>query len=351
MPADQLWALPDGPVKVVFDDGVVETNARATIYSAYMWRMYTRYPKTPALTSHHLGERRIGSDTHLDLLGNVMWDWFQDYNGEVDVETLSKLVYEDTNRIYNDFTYRLESYVRTLSILDFMEVINHPEIKTANEQVQPTQLAIDHCYKKIKEVLRDPTIGLNARELAEQILTEELENELLDPKERQLRDMERELSALRAAREEEARAKQEAELSVREQAEVAKWTKVYQEEFPKALAAAGLPLNPSHVEALKNALISDLERGLDTPLEALAKEVKEELRSSQKSYVSELDPETLFDLLGPDNYKRLSEFVSQKHRPAPPPKEAAPKKEASLASTLTKEERIARMAKKLQELG
>lgn len=156
MPADQLWALPDGPMKVVFDDGVLETNARATIYSAYMWQMYTRYPKTPALVGHHLGDRRIGSDTHLDLLGKVMWDCYDAYNGEIAVETLSKLVYEDTNRIYNDFTYRLESYVRTISILDFMEVINHPEIKAANEQVQPNQLSIDHCYKKIKEVLRDP---------------------------------------------------------------------------------------------------------------------------------------------------------------------------------------------------
>lgn len=155
MDPDTLWALPEGVMKVVFDDGVVETTTRATIYSAYMWGMYIRYPKTPALCAHHLGDRRVGSNTHLDLLGKVMWDCYDAYEGKVDVEELCKFVYEATNRIFNEFTYRLEASVRSLSILDFIDVIEEPEIKAANDAVEPTQRSIDGCYTVIKKVLLD----------------------------------------------------------------------------------------------------------------------------------------------------------------------------------------------------
>ena len=160
---DELWQLPDGPMKVIFDDGVLETNSRATIYSAYMWGLYTLYPKTPALMAHHLGDKRVGSTTHLDLLGRVMWDCYDAYEADVPlaerrafIESLSRYVYQATNRIYNDFTYRLESYVRTLSILDFIDVIHHPAIKAANDKVQPNQRSIDHTYTVIGQVLKDP---------------------------------------------------------------------------------------------------------------------------------------------------------------------------------------------------
>ena len=161
MDVDTLWSLPDGVMKVVFDDGVVETTTRATIYSAYMWGLYKRYPKTPALCAHHLGDRRVGSDTHMDLLGKVMWDCYDAYNGKLEVEELCRVIYQATNKIYNDFTYRLEASVKSLSILDFIEVIHHPLIRAANDAVEPTQRSIDATYSIIKKVLNDPRELIN----------------------------------------------------------------------------------------------------------------------------------------------------------------------------------------------
>ena len=160
---DALWQIPDGPMKVVFDDGILETHGRATIFSAYSWPFYVLYPKTPALMCHHLGEKRVGGSTNLDLLGLVMWDCFDAYAPETPethhvpfIEELCRRTYQAINLFYNVMTYRLESYVRTLSIYDFMEVINHAVIKQANDSVQPTQLSIDHCFRKIKGVILDP---------------------------------------------------------------------------------------------------------------------------------------------------------------------------------------------------
>lgn len=160
MPKDELWALPEGPIRVEFDDGVLETKRRATIFSAYMWGLYALYPKTPALKKHHLKgtdpTAQVTSDTHLKLLGHTFWACYDAYDRTVPIERLCLLTYQAVNRIYNDFTYRLEAHVRTLSILDFMDVIFHPDILKANQQVQPTQTSIDGVYRVIEKVLRDP---------------------------------------------------------------------------------------------------------------------------------------------------------------------------------------------------
>jgi hypothetical protein len=179
LPKAELWQLSDGPIKVVFDDGVVESHGRATIYSTYMWDLYAKYPKTPALMEHHLGDNHVGSNTHLDLLGKVMWACYDAYEHEVPdkkdfVEELCGEVYDATNRLYNDMTYRLESRVRTLSILDFVQVVLHPKIKEANDNVQPTRLSVDKCYKTINDVLKDP------RELRGNPVADAAKNGLVD---------------------------------------------------------------------------------------------------------------------------------------------------------------------------
>lgn len=157
LPKDELWKLPDGPMKLAFDDGILETNARDTIFSVYLWDFYKLYPKTPALKHHHLDTTRFGADTHMVLLERVFWDCVQAYNDELDTEDLCRLIYEATNRLYNDMTYRLEAYVTTLSALDFVDVINHPDIKAANAAAQPNRLSIDKTHAKIEKVLLDPS--------------------------------------------------------------------------------------------------------------------------------------------------------------------------------------------------
>ncbi len=173
MSKDELWSLPDGPVKVVFDDGVVDSTMRATRYSTYIWAYYVHFPKTPALRAHHLSSTRIRSDTHMKLLEKVMWDCYDAYQGEVHQEVLSRLAYEITNQIYNDFTYRCEEYVTTLSILDFVEVLEHPEIAAANEAVEPNRLSIDKTHARVKSVLLDP------RELVDNPIALLAKNELV----------------------------------------------------------------------------------------------------------------------------------------------------------------------------
>ncbi len=161
MSKPSLWAIPDGPVEVVFDplpDGteqVLVTDSRPTIFSAYMWRLYVEYPLTPTKISHHLGTARLTNNSHMKLLNAVMWDCHDAYNAEVDLEEICKMNYEMTNAYYNDFTTQLEHEVSTISILDLIEVVNQPQIAEAIAAITGSPASIGHAHTVAETVLND----------------------------------------------------------------------------------------------------------------------------------------------------------------------------------------------------
>lgn len=163
----ELWDILTGKFNLRFDDGeVIETNDRETLYSSYAWDLIRQYPKTPILSKHHVKNilvgKRLGADTHLLLLGSIMWSVYDTYVGEYSTDVkpevqlrdeLSEIVYILTNEMYNDLSYRLEEFVTSLDITDFIEVLNHPKIKEANDTVEASQQSIDKTYNVIQNVL------------------------------------------------------------------------------------------------------------------------------------------------------------------------------------------------------
>jgi hypothetical protein len=164
MDKQELWRLPIGPIAVKFDDGILETNTKATILSAYVWEYYNRYPKVKTRKGHHLNciglgrQQTLGKETIGDMLGILMRDVFEDYDRAIpmdEIEKMWKLAYEITNWIYNDFTYRCEAYVTTVNALHLIELLAHPVINKINKEVVPTHESVDAAHDKIKRVLED----------------------------------------------------------------------------------------------------------------------------------------------------------------------------------------------------
>lgn len=151
---DEIWKLPDTAMSIVFDDGILETTMRATVYSYYLGEFHRQFPEMPFLMHHHLGTRQIQKGTELKILSSALWDCKDHYGDAVDMEVLSFIACEAINRIYNDFTSRLKSYVSTISILDFLDAMEHPEIEESNANIQPTMLSIDQNHATIRRVLR-----------------------------------------------------------------------------------------------------------------------------------------------------------------------------------------------------
>ena len=168
-PIEKLWAEPFSKFQLQFDDGtVIDTDIRKTIFSRYIWEIHRHYPDTPLLPSHHIGNGRLTGDTHLDLL-RAIWTCFHAYRGRKNaphIETLCRLGYEITNQMFNDFSTKLEAWISCIRYNDFLEVMNHPEIKSALDNVVPNNVvngvSIDDCYTIIDRVLmKDPTLKDN----------------------------------------------------------------------------------------------------------------------------------------------------------------------------------------------
>lgn len=176
---DELWTLLTGDFNLCFDDGtVVLTNAKESIYTSYAWTFHREYPDTPLLPTHHLrgvlDKSRLGSGTHLALLGVCMWAVYDQYSSnsyklsEIDFrDVLAKKIYSITNTMYVDLSYRLGDYVTSLDIMDFIEALNHPAIKQANDSlvqlptIPETQKAIDNVYAVINRTLLSGTELIN----------------------------------------------------------------------------------------------------------------------------------------------------------------------------------------------
>lgn len=171
MTEDQVWALDDlqgGALEIQFDDGALHTRAQPTIFSWYIWQLFRDYDKAPVLTRHHIQNTRVSSSTHLTYFTTVIQTIFDAYNKQVDMDRISKRVYELTNAMYNAFVLRLEDQVTSIDILDFIEVADHPKVAKAIGELRPNAKAIEKVYEKVRAVLVDP-VELQGNAVAEAV--------------------------------------------------------------------------------------------------------------------------------------------------------------------------------------
>lgn len=194
---EQLWDILTGEFTLVFPDGEVKTNYKESLFSSYFWDFHRKYPETPLLTRHHvqsvLKGAAIRTNTHLKLLGTIMWDTYDTYfrptfDQEQEYRLRDQLTIElceISNHIYNDLTLRLEEYVTSLDIVDFIEVFRHPRVTEANKTVLPTEESIVATHRVIQEVLADRnSVPSNPISLAKRagIVNEGQLNQILGPR-------------------------------------------------------------------------------------------------------------------------------------------------------------------------
>ncbi|BDR26857.1 hypothetical protein RVBP20_0980 [Pseudomonas phage sp. NK1] len=172
---DDLWSLPSEWHLIEFDDGkTVVSVDRITKLSVLCWYPLKHYKDCPIPSDHHIDFNRILTDNPKDYLNveggrvtskamvkhlnKAIWNIY-DWSGEtVDPEVLSKLAIEGKNWLYNQTTVKLSEYLATLSMFDIAEVYNHPKVREANHNIEPTTYGIEKIsYGKVKEVFNDPT--------------------------------------------------------------------------------------------------------------------------------------------------------------------------------------------------
>ncbi|MNF23943.1 DNA-directed RNA polymerase subunit beta' [compost metagenome] len=157
MPEDDLWKIPqDEYHRLVLADGEVEIVGADLINTVYLWYPMLDYPQAPILTSYvHGSDMEFTSGSNLKVLKTLLWGVHAHYSERVDPELLALAAMRTMNRWYNVITIRCSSKVATMSILDVLEVMDHPDIKQANATVEGNRHSIEEVtYKTIERVLK-----------------------------------------------------------------------------------------------------------------------------------------------------------------------------------------------------
>ena len=178
--AEEVMVLLDGgnpqtiPLTVVFDDGELVTNNRATIYSSFAWDFQRQYPDTPLTMDCHLGKRRVTSGRHLDLMGPGFWACadLQEPQG-LDIEELDALAYASVNKQYNFAVTELAEYAEPLDYDDYIAVTESPLAKQALDTVSPNRTSITRTQDVVKQAL------MNADDLKRNPLADFVRSEFL----------------------------------------------------------------------------------------------------------------------------------------------------------------------------
>jgi len=194
------------------------------------------------------------------------------------------------------------------------------------------------------KVLNDPNLGLNFRELAEKFLVEQMEEEMLDPRDRELRDAKRQLAEIEDAK---RQAKKSEEDQANEELK-AKFTNDYTNQIVEALASSGLPKTEHTVKRMAYYMHQGVQRGYDLTASDVASLVKEDYIQEQKSLYGSLDGDMLIQLLGADVANKIrkhdvTKFKSSKQTVTPAKQGAAPSSRPSEPVKMSKEDWKAKM--------
>lgn len=143
-----------------------------------------------------------------------------------------------------------------------------------------------------------------ARDLAEQLLVEQLEDEMLSPEQKELKQ----LKKFKEDKEREELEKQKAiEMAAAQQKE-----KAIADQFQKtiigALDKSGLPKTPDMAKRMAYIMKKNLDLGLQLTPDELAVEVKNELNTLLKALIGSAEGDQLIGLLGEDAAKKLRAY-------------------------------------------
>ena len=144
-------------------------------------------------------------------------------------------------------------------------------------------------------------MGHNPRELAEKYLAAQLEDEMLDPREKELKDTKAKLAKYDEIEKEQLRqAEQKRSDELRE-----KYSKEYETQFVDALKDSGLPPTKPMVAEMAKYISRSAKIGFKmTPAEA-SQLVKEDVQRAQLALFQNSDGDTLLKLLGDEAANKI----------------------------------------------
>lgn len=144
---------PTDKVKVVMDDGTHETTGWRIIYSSFCWNFQRAFVKTP-LNLRNLLTGRVTNSSHTDLMNHGYWETYEHYGmHRTFLEYLDRLTAKSTSVMRNYIVTDLQEYVVSLSMDDYVELVEVEEVAHELEVVDQTRAGVARCHDNISRIL------------------------------------------------------------------------------------------------------------------------------------------------------------------------------------------------------
>lgn len=146
------------------------------------------------------------------------------------------------------------------------------------------------------------------REISEKFLAAEIEEDLMDPKDKELKTYKQKLAAYEAEKNKQSEdAKQQEQDRLK-----AKYAKEYSEAFVEALKKSGLPQTKPMVAAMAGYIKRAAEIGYKINAEEAAKLVREDEVNRLRAITGGSEAEVLANLLGEDTLQKIRAYDTQR---------------------------------------
>lgn len=159
-------------IHIEFSDGLKTLSGPEFVFSRPCWSLYDVLPDDfPSSKAYCISElKSVSVRYHLDIGSRILRDyvlWSEQERGIYpNIEPLMERMYRITNDIYNMIDNELDEYTPSISSFDLIELVEHPRIKQANENIQNVKRVIPSMigdvHKEILDVvLNDPALSQN----------------------------------------------------------------------------------------------------------------------------------------------------------------------------------------------
>ena len=178
---------------------------------------------------------------------------------------------------------------------------------------------LEELRKNPKKVLADPSIGIDVKQLAAQIIEEEIANAQKSPEQLEKERLENELKSLQEEREREREEAREKEFARLQEMEYERYDTL----ISKAIETSDLPKSPYVVKKIADYMLLGLNEGIDVSPEDVLPLVRDEIQNDLREMFAVMPDEVIEKIVGKDVFNRVRKKNVAKAKSAPQPVKSA----------------------------
>lgn len=183
--------------------------------------------------------------------------------------------------------------------------------ESANQQKMMTEF-MDALKKDPRKVLSDPSIGVDLKRIAAELIEEEIENSKKSPEQLEREKLESELKAMKAEREKEKEEFNKRELERLQQQEFERYDNL----MTKAIEKSDLPKSPYIIKKMADYMLMGLQSGIDVAPEDVLPLVREEMQSDLREMFAVMPEEVIESIVGKETINRIRKKNLQRAKSA-----------------------------------